>query len=94
MGRAQKKYVSHVPHATASARLVSAADKLHNSRSIVRDLRATGSEVWGRFHASRDEVLWYYRALVGAFREVGSNALVEEFDRVVSEMERLAASAK
>jgi len=34
--------------------------------------------------------LWYYRALVGAFREVGMNGVVEELDRVVREIEGLA----
>lgn len=37
-------------------------------------------------------MLWYYRALVEAFRKTGSTPLVEELDMVVSELERLAAS--
>ncbi len=37
--------------------------------------------------------LWYYRALVQTYREVGPCFMVEELDRVVSELERLAAAA-
>jgi hypothetical protein len=37
--------------------------------------------------------LWYYRALVGAFREAGTSPLVEELDRVVSELERLTTDS-
>ena len=42
-----------------STLLVSASDKLHNARSIVRDLRVIGDQVWGRFSVSKQETLWY-----------------------------------
>jgi hypothetical protein len=51
-----------------------------------------GDDLWERFNATKADHLWYYRELVRAFRERGSNALVEEFDRVVSEIERLAGN--
>jgi hypothetical protein len=72
--------------------LVSAADKLHNARAILRDLRRLGDGLWPRFNGGKDGTLWYYRSLVTAFAQAGSNELVEELDRAVSEMERLAAS--
>ena len=71
-------------------RLVSAADKLYNSRAILRDVRETGDEAFAKFNARKNDVLWYYRALAEAFRKAGTNALVEELDRVVTELERLA----
>jgi GTP pyrophosphokinase len=72
--------------------LVSASDKLHNARSIVRDLRAHGDKLWSRFNAPRECTLWYYRSLVIAYQQNVSHtpALVEELDRIVSEMEDLA----
>jgi len=89
--RARKeKYIAHLKTASASTRLVSAADKLHNSRAIVHNLREEGEEVWDRFKSGKEGALWYYRALVKAFREHGTNALIEELDRVVTEMEKLA----
>jgi hypothetical protein len=78
--------------ASASVRLVSAADKLHNARAILRDLRRLGDGLWPRFNGGKDGTLWYYRSLVQAFSHSGSHELVEELDRAVSEMERLAAS--
>lgn len=73
--------------------LVSASDKLHNARAIVGDLRVIGAKVWKRFNAPRQGQLWYYRALVTAFRANPAHnpALVAELDRTVTEMERLAA---
>lgn len=89
--RARKEaYIAHLPDAPASVRLVSAADKLHNARSISADYRALGESLWARFNGGRDGTLWYYRALVTAFRAAGSSPLIDELDRVVSEMERLA----
>ncbi|MBX3185513.1 MAG: HD domain-containing protein [Labilithrix sp.] len=90
--RARKEaYVAHVRTAPASVRLVSAADKLHNARSILADYRAIGDEVWKRFTGGREGTLWYYRALVDAFASHGASGLVAELDRVVTELEALAA---
>ncbi len=87
--RARKEaYLAHLANADASTVLVSAADKLHNARTIVSDLRAIGDAVWGRFNASRVETLWYYEALVEAYRTNGQvpAALVDELERAVHEM--------
>ncbi len=89
--RARKEnYIAHLKTACASTRLVSASDKLHNAQAIVHTLREAGDEVWERFTAGKEGALWYYRSLVTAFREHGPSALIEELDRVVTEMERLA----
>lgn len=85
-------YINHLldKKTLRSARFVSAADKLHNARSILKDYREIGEKLWKRFNASKIETLWYYRSLVQTFRAVLKNAIVEEFDRVVSEIESLA----
>lgn len=88
----KKAYIAHLATASPSVQLVSAADKLHNARAILRDYRDVGEELWTRFNAGRDDTLWYYRALVDAFRAVGS-PLVDELDLVVSDVESLAAAA-
>lgn len=89
--RARKEaYIDHLRCAPVSVRLISASDKLHNARSILKDFREVGDSLWGRFTGGREGTLWYYRALVEAFREHGSTPLIEELDRVVTEIERLA----
>jgi GTP pyrophosphokinase len=86
----KEAYIAHVSKATPSVRLVSAADKLHNARSILADLRALGDELWDRFTGGKDGTLWYYRALVEAYKGPDSNPVVDELDRVVREIEALA----
>jgi len=91
--RARKEaYVAHIRHATPSARLVSACDKLHNARAILADHRRLGEAVWDRFTAGR-ETLWYYRALVDAFAARGRSPVVEELDRTVTELESRSGEA-
>ena len=85
------RYIEAVRHEPADARLISAADKLHNARDILADYRQHGEEVWKRFRGGREGTLWYYRSLVDAFRTAGGNRLVDEQDRVVSELETLVA---
>jgi (p)ppGpp synthase/HD superfamily hydrolase len=92
----KERYIANVAGASASVRLVSACDKLHNARAILGDLRAIGEPLWGRFNAEagKSGVLWYYRSLVDAFRKApmtgGLKRVVEELDRTVTELEVLA----
>jgi (p)ppGpp synthase/HD superfamily hydrolase len=90
--RRKEEYLASLATKDHSTLLVSASDKLHNARSIVRDLRGIGDQVWGRFGASKEETLWYYRSLVTAYRANPAHtpALVYELDRTVSQMESLA----
>ena len=88
----KEAYVAALEHEPGPVLLVSAADKLHNARAIVADLLATGDTVWKRFNAPKDDILWYYGALVDAFRANPAHpvTLVEELERVAAEMRRLA----
>jgi (p)ppGpp synthase/HD superfamily hydrolase len=86
-------YIEHLPQASRSMRLVSAADKLHNARCLLADYRSMGERLWERFHGGRDGTLWYYRAVTDALRRAETTPLVEELDRVVTELEQAAKSA-
>jgi (p)ppGpp synthase/HD superfamily hydrolase len=90
----KEAYIAHLRQASASVRLVSAADKLHNARSILADYRASGDALWSRFNGGKEGTLWYYRALVETLQAADPTPLVEELDRVVSEIERLARMEK
>jgi (p)ppGpp synthase/HD superfamily hydrolase len=85
----KEKYLAHVPDTSSSVRLVSAADKLHNARSILRDYRAEGERIWSRFKGDREGTLWYYRSLVSVYRGCWSSPLIDELDQVVRELESL-----
>jgi GTP pyrophosphokinase len=89
----KERYLVHLGTASPAARRVSCADKLHNARCVLADYRVHGERLWGRFNGGRDGTLWYYRSLVEAFRRAGTAPMVDELDRVVTELERLAGAA-
>jgi (p)ppGpp synthase/HD superfamily hydrolase len=84
----KNRYVAHARTLGAASLRVSAADKVHNSYAILRDLRNVGDQVWDRFNARPDDVLAYYQSLVRAYREAGGGRLVDELDRIVRGIER------
>ena len=88
----KKAYVAHVRHAPMSTKLVSASDKLHNVRAILMDYRKEGERLWTRFNRGKQGALWYYRALVNAFSGKRIQALVQELDRTLTELELLSNS--
>ncbi|MBW2733990.1 MAG: HD domain-containing protein [Deltaproteobacteria bacterium] len=83
----KEAYLAHLPHASDSIRLVSAADKLHNARSILTDYRALGEKLWPRFRAGREGTLWYFTQLAGIFSKHGPKSLAEDLQDVVSELD-------
>ena len=89
-GERKRAHIEKVAHEPEDVRLVSAADKLANAREILADYRVEGDAVFDRFSGRKDGTLWYYRTLVNVFRKGGSNALIDELDRVVTELESLA----
>jgi hypothetical protein len=87
-------YLHHLRHDELpdGALLVSLADKVHNGRAIVADLRVHKEKLWSRFNErDPDAQLWYYRWLADIFRERQPGALAHELGRTVDEMTRLVA---
>lgn len=86
----KERYVAHVAAGSVSNH-VSLADKVHNARCIVRDLRDSGNALWERFAGERDGTLWYYRSLADAYRYAGAEGyLIEQLEAAVDEMEQIA----
>jgi (p)ppGpp synthase/HD superfamily hydrolase len=87
----KEKYIQHLKKADVDTRLVSAADKLNNVRSILSDYRAIGESVWSRFNGGREGTLWYYRTLRDQFLRYKRNRITRELELAVGELEALAA---
>jgi (p)ppGpp synthase/HD superfamily hydrolase len=86
----KERYIAHLRHAPADVRRISLADKLHNARAILRDLRIHGDALWDRFKGGKDGTLWYYRTLATVFQETRSGPNADELTRVVAAVESLA----
>jgi (p)ppGpp synthase/HD superfamily hydrolase len=85
----KEQYLHHLEHdelPDGSLR-VSAADKLHNARSILTDLRDHGSDMWSRFNAAGEDQAWYYSELVRVLETRHPDSVVtRELARVVAEL--------
>ena len=88
----KEAYLKRLRSEPADVRLISAADKLYNARTILDDYRKIGPEVWKRFKRGRDLQIWYFNSLLEIFRAAGSNRIVEELERVVSELTQITAN--
>lgn len=87
----KEKYLAHLQHANEDARLIAAADKLHNVRAVLKDFREMGDQVWSRFNAPKQEQLWYYSALVDSLPPTGTaQPIIEELAREVEELKELS----
>ncbi len=86
----KERYVERLRSEPAELKLISAADKLHNAHSIVRDQVSMGDQVFDRFSANKDQTLWYYRAVVAALSDGWDHALLNELDAMVDRMHDLA----
>ena len=91
----KETHLVHLATVDASTALVFAADKLHNARSVVRDLRALGDALWPRFKGGRDGTLWYYAESLRQLRAnpAAPTELVDELDEAVTLLERLVEAA-
>lgn len=92
--RARKEaYIAHLGDAPEEVLRVSLADKLHNARAILRDLRTHGEAMWSRFNAGGGAAphLWYYRSLSDIFSErLPDSPMAAELAEVVAALEREA----
>ena len=85
----KQAYIDRLSYQSASVHLVSAADKLYNARSLLKDYRLVGEQLWERFRGKKEGTLWYYRSLVEAFTASGTTPIVTELQKVVAELENL-----
>jgi (p)ppGpp synthase/HD superfamily hydrolase len=85
-------YIDRLSSEPLDVQLISAADKLYNARTILSDHRDFGAKVWERFKRGRQQQMWYYRELLRVFKAQPTNRIVEEFERVVAELDEVTAN--
>jgi len=91
----KEAYLAHLRTAEEDILWVSLADKVHNARTILRDLRKPdiGEKVWARFNVPTTQTLWYYHSLADIFCERLSNQLSNELREIVEVLEAEVAKA-
>jgi (p)ppGpp synthase/HD superfamily hydrolase len=92
----KEAYLAHLRTADEDILWVSLADKVHNARSILRDLRKPdiGEKVWVRFSVDKEQTLWYYHSLAQIFCEKLSNQLADELREIVEVLQTEAGTSR
>jgi (p)ppGpp synthase/HD superfamily hydrolase len=86
----REDYLTRLEQANEAARWVCAADKLHNSGTILADVRRTidPNSVWSRFTGGRDSTIRWYRRVYDRLKELGfSGEIMRELEQVVLDLE-------
>src|SRR5262249_27789421 len=85
----KEAYLLHLDTADDDVLRVSLADKVHNARAILRDLRKpdVGENIWSRFSQPREKTLWYYRRLANKFQKRWPSQLADELHEIVDALE-------
>jgi (p)ppGpp synthase/HD superfamily hydrolase len=65
---------------------VVAADKVHNTRSMLADHRLVGDGLWDRFNAGPDEQIWYLRSVSELIRRHLGGPAAVELEAVVAQL--------
>jgi len=83
-------YLDNVRRADPALLRVTVADKIDNARAILADHRRIGDDVWARFNAPREDILWYYTEALKAYRQAAVNSpLLDDLQILVWEMRKV-----
>ena len=85
----KETYLAHLKYAPPEVKLISAADKLHNCGSILRDHAQVGDMVFDRFSASKDETLWYFHEVHRSLAHDWRHPLLDELGESVRRLHTL-----
>ncbi len=86
-------HINSMANEPIEVRAIELADKLHNLSTICFDLDAGDVNVWERFHAAPNDIIWYYRSMVQTALgndeqlEPLANACLTQIDKLESSLQ-------
>ena len=87
----KQDYIRKLRREPADVQLISAADKLHNARTVLEDYREIGPRIWERFKRGRREQIWYFDELLKVYKSSEASRIVDELESVVNEIREISA---
>jgi len=89
----KEAHLRKIAHAPPDLRLILAADKIHNARTIIQGLREAGPAVWDRFKGGREGTLWYYDQMQQALGRDWEHSILLELADTIERLRSAAASS-
>jgi (p)ppGpp synthase/HD superfamily hydrolase len=84
----KEAHLAKLATASPEAQRVVLADKVYNTRALLRSLKEFGPRVWASFKGGRDGTLWYFHEMHALFNQTRPGYLVNEFARLIGEIEQ------
>lgn len=80
----KEAHLLRVLNAPPEAKVILAADKIHNIRSMICGLRIKGKSIWDAFKGGRDGSLWYYDQMRQRLSHNWPHPILDEFNDALS----------
>jgi (p)ppGpp synthase/HD superfamily hydrolase len=85
----KEKYLNHLrTQASKDALIVSAADKIHNLKSMLRDYEELGGELWDKLNSNSEQNLWFYGEMVKILKNKLDNGLEERLEELYKQAQQ------
>ncbi len=84
-------FLARLADASPEAKLIVAADKLHNVRSLLADHVVLGSAIWEHFHGGREGTVWYHRAVLKLVQDHIPRPLAGMLASAIEDLAQIAA---
>src|SRR5690606_5791568 len=86
----KQAFIDRMHTAPDAVKRIVAADKIHNIRSVLRDIVAVGPAVWDRFRGGHAGSIWYYQQVATALGNGWSHPILGELAGLVERLEAYA----
>jgi (p)ppGpp synthase/HD superfamily hydrolase len=88
----KQEALDQLEEAGPDAVAVKAADVLHNTQTLTRQLHRQGPSAWSHYSRGPDASLWYARSVAAIARDwLGAHALVDELDNAINHLQHIIA---
>ena len=78
--------IDRLVNATIGVQMVCVADKLANLRSMASDKADIGDKLWERFNAPKDDIEWYYRAVLSKMFNLRHAKMYGEYSELLEQV--------
>ncbi|MGF1491377.1 MAG: HD domain-containing protein [Microcoleaceae cyanobacterium] len=82
----KQRYLQQIRQGSKAVQRVSLADKLHNARCLLAELKQEGKQVWQRFHGGKSTPLQFYLALLPSYRI--DSRMKQELASIITALEK------
>ncbi len=84
----KQKYLEHIKECPIESKAVSAADKIHNIRSIIKSINE-GIDIWSVFKRGKEVQIKRFRKLLYILEETWKHPIIDELKKTIEELEKI-----